>query len=110
MGHKRVCLQCHRVENLGTDLTYLHIGHCPLCSNKMIFVNHNFKPPKKTEKKKWEVVKFLISNGFPFHHIYQEGKSDYYKTSTNNYIKYPKTMEEAKAFVIKYKDKRSKQN
>lgn len=110
MGHKVVCLNCYRVENLGTDLTNLKIGYCLLCSKKMIFVNHNFRPPKKTEYKKWEVVKFLISEGFPFQHIYQEGKSDYYKTSSDNYVKYPKTMQEAEEFINKYKAKRLRGN
>jgi len=104
MGHKLVCLTCYRVENLGTDLSNLKIGRCPLCSNPLIFVNHNFKPPKKTDKKKWELVKFLIFNGFPFQHIYNEGRSEYYLTQSDNYIKYPKTLEEAKEFVVKYKD------
>jgi len=104
MGHKVVCINCYRVENIRSDLTNLKIGNCPLCSEKMIFVNHKFRPPKKNEKKKWEVVKFLISKGFPFQHIYQEGKSDYYKTNFENYVEYPKTMKEAKEFVIKYKN------
>ena len=108
MGYKAVCLKCHRVENLGTDLTKMHIGKCPLCSNDMIFVNHKFRPPKKTDKKGWELVKFLIAEGFPFHHIYQEGKSEFYKTSKDNYVSYPKTIEEAKEFVIKYKNQRIK--
>jgi len=108
MGHKAVCLECYRVENLGTDLTRLNIGNCPLCSNKMIFVNHKFRPPKKTDKKSWELVKFLISEGFPFQHIYQEGKSENYKTKFDNYVQYPKTIEEAKVFVIKYQSQKIK--
>ncbi|WP_179345882.1 hypothetical protein [Winogradskyella ursingii] len=108
MGHKSVCLECYRVENLGLDLTNLHLGKCPLCSNQMIFINHSFRPPKKTDKKKWELVKFMISEGFPFHHVYQEGKSEYYKSESNNYVSYPKTLEEAKEWVVKYKDQRIK--
>jgi len=48
-------------------------------------------------------MKFLISNGFPFQHIYNEGRSEYYLTKAHNYIEYPKTLEEAKEFVVKYK-------
>ena len=103
MGHKAVCLECYRVENLGLNLD---VEKCPLCSNQMVFINHNFRPPKKTDKKKWELVKFLISEGFPFHHVYQEGKSEYLKTELDNYVNYPKTLQEAKEFVIKYKDQK----
>lgn len=103
MGHKRVCLKCYRIENLGSDLCNLKIGTCPLCSSALIFMNQRFRPPKKAEKKKWELVKFLVSNGFPFQHIYNEGRSEYYLTKAHNYIEYPKTLEEAKEFVVKYK-------
>ena len=74
----------------------------------MILVNHRFRPPKKNDKKKWELVEFLITNGFPFQHIYKKAKSEYYKTQSDNYVEYPKTMEEARDFVIKYKDQKIK--
>ncbi len=106
MGHKLVCLDCHRVENLGLDLTNLHIGKCPICSHEMMFVNHNFRPPKKNDKKGWELVKFLISEGFPFQHVYQEGKSYYFRAQSENYVSYPKDMAETKEFVIKYREQR----
>ena len=108
MGHKSVCLECYRVENLRLGLTSPHLGKCPLCLNQMVFVNHSFRPPKKTNYKKWELVKFLVLEGFPFHHVYKEGKSEYYKTESNNYVNYPKTLEEAKDWVLKYKDQRIK--
>ncbi len=104
MGYKNVCLKCRRVENLGTDFKNFHTGNCPLCSSEMYFVNHAFRPPKKHSDKEWKVVEYLIKHGFIFHHIYQEGKSEYYKTQSNNYISYPKTIEEAKEFVVKYKN------
>ena len=34
-------------------------------------VNHNFRPPKRTELKKWEAARILIENGFIYHHIYE---------------------------------------
>ncbi len=106
MGHKRVCLNCYRTENI---MAYIYSDHtettkCPLCSSEMVYVNHSFRPPKKTDLKRWAVVKFLISKGFIFQHIYQEGKSDYHKELFDNYIPYPKTMKEAQEFVIKYQN------
>ena len=105
MGHKLVCLNCHRVENLGTDLTNIKIGDCPECSSPMHFINHKFRPPKKHDKKAWKVVKFLISEGFTFQHIYTDGNSEYSKSPNNNYTEYPKTMHEAIEFVKKHRDK-----
>ncbi|AKP50233.1 hypothetical protein CA2015_0774 [Cyclobacterium amurskyense] len=99
MGHKLVCLECYRVENLGSDLTNLKIGDCPECNNDMTLLNHRFRPPKKTDKKNWDLVRFLVSEGFPFQQIIQEGKSD-------SYVEWPKTIKEAQEFVIKYKDQR----
>ncbi|UTW62343.1 hypothetical protein KFE98_20450 [bacterium SCSIO 12741] len=70
-------------------------------------MNHRFRPPKKTDKKAWEVVKYLVAHGFAFQHIFQEGKSDYYKTSTDNYVKWPKTLKEAEEFIEKYKSQKT---
>ena len=104
MGHKKVCLKCYRVENLGVDLRDSQIGKCPECSNLMILINQRFRPPKKSDKKGWELVKFLISEGFPYQHIYKGGNSEYSKSESNNYIEYPNTLKEAKEFVLKYSE------
>ncbi len=62
----------------------------------MIFINHKFRPPKKNNTKKWQVIKYLISEGYYFQHIKDP-------LITDKYIKYPEFMREAKEFVIKYK-------
>jgi hypothetical protein len=93
MGYKNVCLNCFRVENLGTDYEKFRTGKCPECSHAMTFVNHKFRPPKKNDKKGWELVKFLISHGFNFQHVSDEN---------GIYVTYPRSMEEAKEFVKKY--------
>ena len=93
MGYKNVCLNCFRVENRGTDYEKFRSGKCPECSHEMTFVNHKFRPPKKNDKKGWELVKFLISCGFTFQHVSDEN---------GMYVTYPRSMEEAKEFVKKY--------
>jgi hypothetical protein len=93
MGYKNVCLNCLRVENLGTDYEKFRMGNCPECSNEMTFVNHKFRPPKKTDKKGWELAIFLISHGFNFQHVSDEN---------GMYVTYPQSMEEAKEFVKKH--------
>ncbi|GJM63894.1 hypothetical protein [Persicobacter diffluens] len=96
MGYKNVCLNCKRVENLGTDFNKFKTRKCPISETDMIFVNQKFRPPKKTDKKGWQLAAFLIHHGFVFQRITDENQA---------YLSYPKSMEEAKLFVEKYKHK-----
>jgi hypothetical protein len=69
----------------------------------MLILPHRFRPPKKTDSKGWQLTGFLIDNGFPYHHIYQVGKSELVKYRYNNYVPYPKNMRDAKEFIEQYK-------
>ena len=75
----------------------------------MTLLPHRFKPPKKTEDKKWETVKFLIEHGFYYQHIYKK-----VETTENgnivyeNYAKYPENLKDAIEFVEKYKEQARK--
>lgn len=73
---------------------------CPHCGDVAINLGRNFKPPKRSDDAQWEKVKFLIAKGFAFHKVYD---------SDNRLVQYPKTLQEAKEFVEKYKDKAWKQ-
>ena len=103
MGHKKVCLECKIAFNRDFDndseLTY----PCPECCKQMALLPHRFRPPKKTDDKKWEVVKFLVENGFYYQHISESENID-----KNEYVKYPDNLQEAKEFVIKYKNQARK--
>ena len=68
---------------------------CPHCGGIARNLGRKFKPPKRSDKKQWQKVKFLVSKGFLFHSIYVDGRL----------VPYPGTLEEAKEFVEKYKDK-----
>ncbi|AOR29123.1 hypothetical protein FORMB_20950 [Formosa sp. Hel1_33_131] len=72
---------------------------------------HLFQPPKQTEKKKWEVVKYLVENGFRYYHVWEtiNRNSKGEITSYQNYTKYPDNMNDAKEFVEKYQDQALKQ-
>ena len=96
MGHKSICLNCRKAFNQGSDFKNRIASSCPDCGQLRILVPHRFRPPKTTEIKKWEVIKYLIDNGFRFQHIKDIGKS--------NYVAYPETMKGAIEFVIRYKD------
>lgn len=103
MGHKRVCLSCRITLNIQAEDYSTDKHPCRRCGKEMIFILSHFRPPKKSDDKSWEVVEFLIKHGFYFQHIYQEGLSDYFKRSVNNYISYPTNIRDAQEFVEKYK-------
>ncbi len=105
MGHKSVCLNCRKCLNREFDSDSDRDYLCSECGKPMTLLPHRFKPPKKTEDKKWETVKFLIENGFYFQHVYQnvERKSNGIVVY-ENYAKYPENIKDAKEFVEKYKD------
>ena len=69
---------------------------CPECSGTAYNFGRHFKPPKKSNRKQWEKIRFLFEHGFRFQKIRPE------KNSFES-IPYPETLEEAKEFVIKYK-------
>lgn len=111
MGYKKVCLDCrvsfNRKIDFGSDLKYL----CPNCGKEMILLPHRFRPPKTTDVKSWEVVKFLIKNGFEYQHIYEniETKATGIKVY-KNYVKYPENLNDAKEFVERYHEQTLKTN
>jgi ribosomal protein L44E len=73
---------------------------CPVCKGLAVNLGRHFKPPKKSETAQWQKVKYLVDHGFVFQSIYeQRDDSGYYK------ISYPRSLAEAKEFVVKYKDK-----
>ncbi len=98
MGHKKVCFVCRKAFSISNDATAVSVTHkCPVCGNTAHVLSQKFKPPKRTDLKQWEMVKFLVDNGFVFH-------SQLKCISRGSYIKvpYPKSMEEAKEFVATY--------
>lgn len=101
MGFKNVCLSCKRVDNLGTDFNDFKTGRCPICNNKIFFVDHKFRPPKKTDKKGWDLAEYLITHGFIFQHVSDENGVS---------IKYPNDLMEAKEFVKIYRNQAVKKN
>lgn len=93
------CLSCktaHKRHVEGVPSDYPKKMDCPLCNQATFNVGRNFKAPKKSDKKQWEKVRFLIEHGFLFQKIRPVPNS-------NESVSYPKTLEEAKEFVIKYK-------
>jgi hypothetical protein len=76
----------------------LLLRKCPTCKNDALMMDIRFRPPKKRDDKQWKKVEFLVSHGFFFQKIYRrEGPVSYRE-------KYPSTLEQAKEFVVKYRD------
>lgn len=69
---------------------------CPDCGKAATNLGRHFKPPKKSDAKQWTKVKYLVEHGFYFQKI--RVTSGHHDT-----VPYPETLEEAKEFVVKYK-------
>ncbi len=80
-----------------------HTYTCPGCGKEMKIMTHRFRPPKNSENHKWELVEYLVLNGFKYQRIYEKieekGKTTYLKQ-----VAYPENLKEAKIFVEKYRD------
>ncbi|MCD2259992.1 hypothetical protein [Psychroserpens luteolus] len=103
MGYKKVCFNCRRSFNQGTDFTQMSEKECPVCREMMVHVSHRFRPPKHREIEKWKVAKYLIENGMNYHHVYDKIYSVDGIVCLQGYVNYPENMREAKEFVKKYK-------
>ena len=72
---------------------------CPNCGGISHNFGRHFKAPKKSDKKQWAKIIFLFKHGFRFQKIRLSTHQTHHDT-----ISYPDTLEEAKEFVVKYKD------
>ncbi|AWI26770.1 hypothetical protein HYN49_13180 [Flavobacterium pallidum] len=68
----------------------------------MLLFPHRFKPPKKENIQEWEVVKYLIENGFKYQHIYKNVELKNGVMCFSGYADYPTNIRDAKEFVEKY--------
>ncbi len=76
---------------------------CPECGNLSIAVTNRFRPPKVDGNRKWEVVKFLIENGFQYQHISIYESDRHGIKRFVRYARYPENMIDAIEFVEQYK-------
>ncbi|QNK63919.1 hypothetical protein H7F33_05340 [Pedobacter sp. PAMC26386] len=103
MGKKAICLNCKKSFNISSENSEVLNFKCPECGNQTIAITHRFRAPKITEKRKWDVVKFLIENGFSYQHIsiYEPDRHGIHRFIA--YAQYPENMIDAIEFVDKYK-------
>jgi hypothetical protein len=82
---------------------------CPNCGGKMVSLNRKFSAPKSNDLAQWTKVQFLVSKGFLFQSIY-EVKNENGEYAGHYKVSYPKTLEEAVEFVVKFKDQAEQTN
>lgn len=109
MGHKKVCLGCRLVFNQPFDPGYDLPYTCPSCQVKMKLYPHRFRPPPKTDRRKWSVVRFLAEHGFNYQKILVKQERIPGKGAIEHSVPYPETMREAVLFVQQYKLKYGKE-
>ena len=61
-------------------------------------MNVLFRPPKKSDDRQWKKVEFLVTHGFIFQKIYRTNGSFGIR------VRYPETLEQAKEFVVEFKN------
>ena len=65
----------------------------------MIELNQKFQAPPRRDEAAWEVVEFLVDHGFRFDSVYE---CDERGNSRRVFGRYPRTMDEAREFVVRY--------
>lgn len=94
---KFVCFDCRKSFERNW-IPRNNFSICPECGNRTIRYDHKFRPPQKTDDKQWRKIEFLRDHGFYFQRVYDQiGKGTFMDA------KYPKDLNAAKEFVIKYK-------
>ncbi len=95
------CLDCKKVFKRPVEFPHSKeddVKKCQHCGSCAYNVGRNFHAPKQSDDKAWALVDFLIRNGFVFQKVYEHIENGSVK------IPYPKSLEEAREFVKKYKD------
>lgn len=104
MGFKSVCLECRKALNRSLDPGADRQYPCSECGKAMIVLSHRFRPPKKSDDKKWDAVKYLVDHGFYYDHVYQKIETlSNGVTIYENYVPYPENIKDAIEFVKKYR-------
>jgi predicted RNA-binding Zn-ribbon protein involved in translation (DUF1610 family) len=104
MGNKKLCLSCKKSFSILRERGGLSNFKCPQCRNQAIIVTHRFRSPKIEDKRKWNVVKFLIENGFKYQHISIYEPDCHGIQRFVAYAHYPLNMIDAIEFVNTYRD------
>ncbi len=94
------CLDC--CKSFKRELGLAPCGYpkqlpCIECGGVSYNYGRHFKAPKKSDKKQWDKIRFLHEHGFRFHKI-RIGSGHH------DVVPYPENMDQAREFVVKYKE------
>ena len=67
----------------------------------MEFVSHKFRPPKRSDKKAWDVAALMISHGFTYYTI---------RDDQGTPVPHPTTLDDAKRFIETHRATVAEQN
>jgi DNA-directed RNA polymerase subunit RPC12/RpoP len=70
---------------------------CPQCAGPVTMLGRKFCPPKAAQIEQWKKVQYLAEHGFLFHSLWVP-----IEPGVKLLVKYPKTLAEAKRFVVQY--------
>jgi hypothetical protein len=85
------CRKCFRKPSMTESL------RCPQCARVMSMVDKKFAAPKMADVAQWQKVQYLVDHGFFFQSVYTP-----IGPGMSLRVKYPKTLAEAKRFVIEH--------
>ena len=90
-----VCFNCRKSFKFPIQLT---VRLCPQCQGAMTRLSRKFSAPKSSDREQWKKVQYLVEHGFLFYPVQEViGPNAFQRVS------YPKTLNEAKLFVERYK-------
>ena len=91
-----VCFACRKSFKRPFELD---APPCPDCGEATVGLSEKFQAPPKKDVKAWRVVEFLVENGFRFASIWERDERGLCLHVPGAY---PRTMDEAKEFVVRY--------
>ncbi|RTL41713.1 MAG: hypothetical protein EKK53_13130 [Burkholderiales bacterium] len=65
----------------------------------MEMLSRKFSAPRSADVRQWKKVQFLVAHGFRFHTVYCTTESGGARS-----VRYPATLDEAKDFVVAFRD------
>ena len=93
-----VCFDCRKSFKRPREL---EAPPCPDCGGTTVGLSEKFQSPPCKDAAAWRVVQFIVERGFRYDTIHERTESGSCLWISHAY---PRTMAEAREFVVKYRD------